>query len=72
VVAVLELIRPDAPGETGQAGALLDLYFALTSQSGTWSIDEISGWQRDAGLAARRPIRLRTVPGAVEVVAERR
>jgi 2-polyprenyl-3-methyl-5-hydroxy-6-metoxy-1,4-benzoquinol methylase len=71
IVAVLELIRPSAPGASGQAGALLDLYFALTSRSGTWSIDEIAGWQRDAGLTPLRPIRLRTVPGAVEVVARR-
>jgi SAM-dependent methyltransferase len=68
VVAILELIRPDTPGKSGQAGALLDLYFALTSQSGTWSIEEIAGWQRAAGLSVRSPLRLRTVPGAVEVV----
>lgn len=69
VFVVLELIRPARPGATGQVGALLDLYFAVTSQAGTWSIDEIAGWQRDAGLAVLRPIRLRTVPGAVEVIA---
>jgi SAM-dependent methyltransferase len=69
VFIVLELVRPARPGATGQVGALLDLYFALTSQAGTWSIDEIAGWQRDAGLRVGRPIRLRTVPGAVEVVA---
>ncbi len=66
---ILELIRPASPNEAGQVGALLDLYFALTSQSGTWSIDEMRGWQRDAGLEPRAPIRLRTVPGAAEIVA---
>jgi hypothetical protein len=50
-------------------GALLDLYFALASQSGTWSIAEMQGWQRDAGLLPRTPVRLRTVPGAGEVIA---
>jgi SAM-dependent methyltransferase len=68
---VLEMIRPATPQQAGQVGALLDLYFALTSQSGTWSIDEIAGWQRDAGLAPVKPIRLRTVPGAVEVAASK-
>ena len=67
-LVVLELIRPSTPGESGQVGALLDLYFALTSQSGTWSVDEIAGWQREAGLTVMRPIHLRTVPGASEVV----
>jgi SAM-dependent methyltransferase len=69
VFAVLEMIRPSSPGATGQVGALLDLYFALTSESGTWSIEEISGWQREAGLLPEKPIRLRTVPGAAEVIA---
>ena len=71
-VAVVELVRPAAPGDAGQVGALLDLYFALTSQSGTWSIEEIAAWQRDAGLAPRRTITLRTVPGAAELVARKR
>ena len=70
-VAIVELVRPGSPGGSGQVGALLDLYFALTSQSGTWSIDEIAGWQSAAGLHVKRPIRLRTVPGAVEIVASR-
>lgn len=71
-VAVVELVRPSEPGGSGQVGALLDLYFALTSRSGTWSSDEIASWQRDAGLTPRRPMTLRTVPGAAELVARKR
>lgn len=70
-VAVVELVRPAAPGDSGQVGALLDLYFALTSQSGTWSAREIAGWQRDADLEPKRPMHLRTVPGAAAIVARR-
>lgn len=69
LLAIVELIRPASPYEGGQMGALLDLYFALTSQSGTWSIEEIAGWQRDAGLTTKPPIRLRTAPGVAAVVA---
>jgi len=69
VFAVLEMIRPRSPAESNQVGALLDLYFALTSQSGTWSIAEIAGWQRDAGLLSKKPIFLRSVPSAAEVIA---
>jgi len=65
---ILELVRPATPGQSGQVGALLDLYFALTSQSGTWSVDEMASWQRAAGLIVKRPIHLRSVPGAAEVV----
>lgn len=68
---VLEMIRPASPNDSGQVGALLDLYFALTSQSGTWSIEEIAAWQHEAGLRTQAPVRLRTVPGAVEVLASR-
>jgi SAM-dependent methyltransferase len=71
VVCIVELIRPKEPGQSGQVGALLDLYFALTSQSGTWSIEEMISWQRDAGLTPLRPILLRTVPGAAEILARR-
>jgi SAM-dependent methyltransferase len=64
VYAILELFRTPSAKEAGQAGALLDFYFALTSQAGTWSPGEMASWQRAAGLKPRRPIRFRTVPGA--------
>ena len=63
VYAILDAFRSPSAKDAGQTGALLDFYFALTSQSGTWSPEEIAGWQRGAGLEPRRPIRLRTVPG---------
>jgi len=63
VVAVLEIIRPRLPGATGQTGAVLDLFFAAVSASGSWSLAEMAGWQREAGLRVRRPVRLYTVPG---------
>lgn len=69
---ILEMVRPPAPDRAGQLGCLLDLYFALTSQSGTWSPAEMAGWQRAAGLEPRKPIFLRTAPGAALVVATRR
>jgi len=72
VCVILELIRPAAPDQAGQVGALLDLYYALTSASGTWSVDEMTRWQVDAGLAPRRPIHLRTAPGAAEIIARKR
>jgi SAM-dependent methyltransferase len=68
---ILEEIRPSSPNDAGQIGALLDLYFALTSQSGTWSIEQMSGWQRDAGLVPLKVVHLRTAPGAAEIVARK-
>ncbi len=59
----LEVLRRDSPSQPGQTGALLNAYFALTSESGTWSFAEMAGWQRDAGLVPQKPIRLATLPG---------
>jgi SAM-dependent methyltransferase len=64
IVAILELIRPRSPRAAGQTGALLDLFFAVTSLSGTWSQAELADWQLEAGLTPLKPIRLRTIPGA--------
>jgi predicted O-methyltransferase YrrM len=63
VYAVLDEFRPETAKDAGQVGALLEFYFALTSQSGTWAVEEIIDWQRAAGLEPKRPIRLRTAPG---------
>jgi SAM-dependent methyltransferase len=63
VYAVLDEFRPRTAKDAGQVGALLEFYFALTSQSGTWAVEEIAAWQRRAGLAPRKAIRFRTVPG---------
>ena len=63
VYAILDAFRSPSAKDAGQTGALLDFYFALTSQSGTWSPEEMSSWQRAAGLKPLRPIRFRTVPG---------
>jgi predicted O-methyltransferase YrrM len=71
VYAVLDEFRPRTPKDAGQLGAMLEFYFALTSQSGTWAVEEIEGWQRDAGLKPRRPIKFRTVPGVGIQAAEK-
>ncbi len=63
IYAIVEIFRRESPTESGQIGALFGLYFALTSQSGTWSFEEMAAWQRDAGLQPRKPVRLRKSPG---------
>jgi hypothetical protein len=42
-----------------EGDALSELYFGLTSRSGTWAVHEIAQWQRDAGLLpATHPVSL--------------
>jgi SAM-dependent methyltransferase len=48
---ILEPLRAKPRG--GQQGAFFDLYFGLTSESGTWTMDEMRDWQVAAGLVLR-------------------
>src|ERR1700691_3724891 len=50
VYCIGEFLRANSPGAGGAVAATMDLYFALTSASGTWSFEEITSWQREAGL----------------------
>jgi ubiquinone/menaquinone biosynthesis C-methylase UbiE len=62
-LVVQEVFRPASAREAGQLGALTDLYFAVTSEAGTWSTAEIAGWERAAGLRPRKPINFLFAPG---------
>jgi SAM-dependent methyltransferase len=62
-LVIFDIIRPATPTAGGQGGAVLDLYFALVSESGTWSFDEMADWQRAAGLAPQKPISFFRLPG---------
>lgn len=64
VYAIVDALRAKSAKKAGQIPALLEFYFALTSESGTWAPEEMASWQRDAGLEPRRVIRFRTIPGA--------
>jgi SAM-dependent methyltransferase len=68
-LVIEEFQRFQSPREVGELGALSNLYFAATSEAGTWSMEEIADWQREARLLPRKPIRLLTAPGAELQVA---
>jgi SAM-dependent methyltransferase len=70
---ILDAARAERPGQAGQIPALLGLYFAMQSRPGarTWTLGEMAGWQRNAGLRVLRPKRLRTAPGWVQQSAVR-
>ncbi|MEA3067182.1 MAG: hypothetical protein QOK41_589 [Sphingomonadales bacterium] len=65
---IQEPARVERPGRAGQIPALLGLYFAMQSRPHvrTWTVTEMAGWQRFAGLAVRRAKPLRTAPGWVQ------
>jgi len=70
---IQEPARADRSGQAREIPALLGLYFAMQSRPGvrTWTIEEMAGWQRSAGLKVRRARRLRTAPGWVQQTAIR-
>ena len=71
VLVVQEFMRNPRPRRGDHLGALLDLFFAATSESGTWSVKEIADWQRAAGLQPRKPIWLRSIPRHAQQVARK-
>ena len=71
VLVVQEFMRNQRPRAGDHLGALLDLFFAATSESGTWSVAEIADWQRAAGLTPQKPIWLRSVPRHAQQVGRK-
>jgi hypothetical protein len=69
VYAVGDSLRAPHPGAGGGVPAVMDLYFALTSASGTWSFDEIVSWQLAAGLKPMKMIQFQSLPGWVSLPA---
>jgi SAM-dependent methyltransferase len=64
ILVVQELFALPSGRRGGQIAALADLYFALTSRSGTLRVDDLAAWQREAGLRPKRPIRFLSFPAA--------
>jgi len=52
---IADFFRLPHASKVQQVPALMDFYFALTSQSGTWSPEEMAEWQRAAGLTPNKP-----------------
>lgn len=69
IYAIGEFIRGSKPGEGGAVASGAGLYFSLTCESGTWSVEEINAWQQKAGLKTHKPISLMTLPGWKMLVA---
>jgi SAM-dependent methyltransferase len=69
VYAIGDFQRASHPGAGGVVPAVMDLYFALTSASGTWSMEDIASWHRAAGLNVMRAFQFPSLPGWISVPA---
>jgi 2-polyprenyl-3-methyl-5-hydroxy-6-metoxy-1,4-benzoquinol methylase/predicted transcriptional regulator len=71
-IVIQEFIRPETPTSADQVGSVLDVFFALTSTSGTWAVNEIRGWQQAAGFRPGKLVKFIAIPGTAQVVATKR
>lgn len=71
VFIVNEFIRPEPGAKPELVGSSTDLFYGLSSTAGNYSIREIQGWQRNAGLKLLKPVWYRALPGRAMVVAKK-
>ena len=71
VYGIGEFIRTDKPGEGGVITASTGLYFSVISASGNWSAEEITSWQKNAGLNVEKPVTAMALPGWKMIVARK-
>jgi SAM-dependent methyltransferase len=69
VLAILDVPHLTSPNASSQTSAVLDLYFAVTSNAATWSYEEITRWFRRASLLPQKKMPLRSAPGLVVITA---
>jgi hypothetical protein len=69
-VSILELFRR-GPGERPDQGALLGLFFHLTSGADTYSSEEMAGWIAETGFGPAKSSSFRRLPGLGLLRAER-
>jgi SAM-dependent methyltransferase len=69
---IIEVLRRDTIEFDGDMlSAIGDFFFALSSTSGTWSLNQIKGWQKQGGFTHYKNASFLTIPGYVAVTAKK-
>jgi hypothetical protein len=69
---ILEVIRqPVAKSNTDMLSAMGNFFFALSSTSGLWSLQEIKDWQQEAGLKFYCKRSFLSIPGYTAITAQK-
>ena len=72
VFTIMEVLRQDKIVYNGDMlSAIGNLFFALSSTSGTWSLQQIKEWQTASGLHFYKKHTLISIPGYVAVSARK-
>lgn len=72
IFTILEVLQTDTIQYNGDMlSAVGDFFFALSSTSGTWSLQQINQWQKEAGFSPYKKATFLTIPGYVAVTARK-
>ena len=72
VFTIMEVLRNDTIKYNGDMlSALGDFFFALSSTSGIWSLQEIKQWQKEAGFIHFKKNTFLTIPGYTAVAGKK-
>lgn len=72
VFTIMEVLRSDAITYNGDMlSAVGDFFFALSSTSGIWSLQEIKQWQKEAGFTRYKKTTFLTIPGYAAISARK-
>jgi len=72
VFTIMEVLRNDTIKYNGDMlSALGDFFFALSSTSGIWSLQEIKQWQKEAGFIHYKKNTFLTIPGYTAVCGKK-
>ncbi|MGI8951467.1 MAG: class I SAM-dependent methyltransferase [Chitinophagaceae bacterium] len=66
-----EFLRPKESGKMEIISTVMDLYFNLSSTSGNWSAKEFIEFQESAGLKHIAIKKFMTIPGLVQIIAQK-
>lgn len=68
---LMDFVRPDPKEHSDLIGSSGDLFFALSSTAGTYTVAEMNQWHQQANLAPHKVIRFLTIPNCVAVIARK-
>ncbi len=71
IYVINEFVNPGKADAGGLVGTSSNLFFGLTSASGTWTIDETREWQKAAGLVPLKPKGYTAIPGRFQISARK-
>ncbi len=72
VYIIMEVLRSDSIQYNGNMlSALGDFFFALSSTSGIWSLEEIKQWQKESGFISYKKNAFLTIPGYAAITGKK-